>query len=104
MYKTVYPNKVFDYMAAGRATILAIDGVIRQVVEDAEAGIFVQPGDPQTLADAIRRMADHPDETRQMGKNGREYLEEHFDRKVLAVKLEGLFESFAFDSENGGGG
>ncbi len=90
MYKTVYPNKVFDYMAAGRANILAIDGVIRQVVEDAEAGVFVQPGDPQALADAIRRMADHPDQTRQMGKNGRAYLEEHFDRKVLAVKLEGF--------------
>ncbi len=28
MYKTTYPNKVFDYMAAGRPVILAIDGVI----------------------------------------------------------------------------
>ncbi len=46
MYATVYPNKVFDYMAAGRPVILAIDGVIRQVVEEAEAGVFVQPGDP----------------------------------------------------------
>ena len=31
MYKTTYPNKVFDYMAAGRPVILVIDGVIRQV-------------------------------------------------------------------------
>ena len=30
MYKTVYPNKVFDYMAAGKPVILAIDGVIRE--------------------------------------------------------------------------
>src|SRR5690606_23751116 len=28
LYATVYPNKVFDYMAAGRPVILAIDGVI----------------------------------------------------------------------------
>ncbi len=35
LFKTTYPNKVFDYMAAGRPTILAIDGVIRQVVEAA---------------------------------------------------------------------
>jgi glycosyltransferase involved in cell wall biosynthesis len=90
MYKTVYPNKVFDYMAAGRANILAIDGVIRKVVEDAEAGVFVTPGDPHALANTIRRMADHPEETCQMGKNGRTYLEEHFDRKVLAVRLEAL--------------
>ncbi|MFW5714665.1 MAG: glycosyltransferase family 4 protein, partial [Brevefilum sp.] len=39
LYKTTYPNKVFDYMAAGRPVILAIDGVIRQVVEDADAGL-----------------------------------------------------------------
>ncbi|MCJ7432827.1 MAG: glycosyltransferase family 4 protein, partial [Anaerolineales bacterium] len=28
-YKTTYPNNVFDYMAAGRPVVLAIDGVIR---------------------------------------------------------------------------
>ena len=50
MYATVYPNKVFDYMAAGRPVILAIDGVIRQVVEQAEAGVFVSPGDASALA------------------------------------------------------
>ncbi|MCX8107549.1 MAG: glycosyltransferase family 4 protein, partial [Verrucomicrobiae bacterium] len=33
MFRTTYPNKVFDYMAAGRPVILGIDGVIRDVVE-----------------------------------------------------------------------
>ena len=33
MFRTTYPNKVFDYMAAGRPVVLAIDGVIREVVE-----------------------------------------------------------------------
>ncbi|MFU8773604.1 MAG: glycosyltransferase family 4 protein, partial [Anaerolineales bacterium] len=42
-YTTVYPNKVFDYMAAGRPVILAIAGVICQVVEGAEAGITIPP-------------------------------------------------------------
>lgn len=93
MYKTVYPNKVFDYMAAGRATILAIDGVIRKVVEKAEAGIFTPPGDPQSMADAIRHLADHPQKSRQMGQAGRAYLEEYFDRHVLAGKLEQLMQS-----------
>jgi glycosyltransferase involved in cell wall biosynthesis len=90
LYKTVYPNKVFDYMAAGRATILAIDGVIRQVVEDAGGGIYVPPGDPTALAEAIRVMADDPEKTRKMGRAGRAYLEEHFNRAELAEKLEAL--------------
>ena len=43
MYKTVYPNKVFDYMAAGRPVLLAIDGVIRDVVESAQCGYRCSP-------------------------------------------------------------
>ena len=87
MYKTVYPNKVFDYMAAGRATLLAIDGVIREVVEAAEAGFFVPPGDPQALADGLRKLQANPDQTSQMGVRGREYLLEHFDRPQVAADL-----------------
>ena len=34
-------------MAAGRPVILAIDGVIREVVEKAEAGVFVPSGQPR---------------------------------------------------------
>ena len=92
MYKTVYPNKVFDYMAAGRPTVLAIDGVIREVVEVGEAGVFVPPGDPQAMADAIRQMADDPARARQMGQNGRRYLEAHFDRPIVAGQLDELLQ------------
>src|SRR5262249_42849797 len=49
MFSTTYPNKVFDYMAAGRPTLLAIDGVIRTVVEEAGGGLFVPPGDHVAL-------------------------------------------------------
>ncbi len=92
LYKTTYPNKVFDYMAAGRPVVLAIDGVIRQVVESAGAGIFVRPGDPQEMAQAIRSMALEPQKARQMGLAGRRYVEKHFGRAELAEKLALLLE------------
>lgn len=89
-YKTTYPNKVFDYMAAGRPVVLAIDGVIREVVEAARCGIFVEPGEPAALASAIRGLADDRTKAREMGLAGRRYLEEHFSREVLARQLENL--------------
>lgn len=92
MYRTVYPNKVFDYMAAGRPVILVIDGVIREVVEDAGAGYPVQPGDPAALADTVRMAASDPAEGRRMGLRGRSYVEAHFDRRQLAGKLARLIE------------
>ena len=80
MFKTTYPNKVFDYMAAGRPTILAIDGVIRRVIEDSTGGIFVQPGDSKRLAEAVEYMADHRKEAESMGKSARSYVSKNFNR------------------------
>jgi glycosyltransferase involved in cell wall biosynthesis len=92
MYKTVYPNKVFDYMAAGRPVILAIDGVIREVVEQAQGGIYTPPGDPRAMAEAIRQFADLQDRGRHIGVNARRYIEQHFDRTRLAEQLTTLFQ------------
>lgn len=89
-YKTTYPNKVFDYMAAGRPVLLAIDGVIRQVVEAAGCGLFCEPGNPQALADAVLKLAANRDAALRMGLAGRAYLEQHFSREALAEKLEKL--------------
>jgi glycosyltransferase involved in cell wall biosynthesis len=86
-YKTTYPNKVFDYMAAGRPVVLAIDGVIREVVEAAGCGIFAEPGNPSALADAIRALAADKAKARAIGLKGRTYLEEHFSRAAIGEKL-----------------
>jgi len=97
MYKTVYPNKVFDYMAAGRAVILAIDGVIRQVVEKALAGICVPPGDAKRMAAAIRLLADDSHAAKQMGIHGRKYIEAHFDRRKLSAEMERIFKQLILE-------
>jgi glycosyltransferase involved in cell wall biosynthesis len=88
LYKTTYPNKVFDYMAAGRPVILAIDGVIREVVENAHSGIFVPPGDSQAMAETILTMYHKRDEMKQWGKSGRQYVLENFDRSKFTEKFE----------------
>lgn len=99
LYKTTYPNKVFDYMAAGRAVVLAIDGVSREVVEKADAGVFVPPGDSYALAEVIRQLSKNPEKCRKMGINGRTIIEENFSRFELAEKFTSLLESIR--SKNG---
>jgi glycosyltransferase involved in cell wall biosynthesis len=81
MFRTTYPNKVFDYMAAGRATVLVIDGVIREVIETSKGGVFVEPGDDEQLAKTILELSKDPQRVRQMGINARQYLVEHLDRR-----------------------
>lgn len=101
LYATVYPNKVFDYLAAGRPILLAIDGVIRQVVEAAGAGIFVPPGDPAALAAAIRQLAADPQQARAMGRAGRAYLQAHFSRGALARQLQTIVEAQGYNARDG---
>lgn len=88
MYKTTYPNKVFDYLAAGKPVLCAIDGVIREVIEKAGAGVFVKPGDPTSLSEQIIQLSGSPERLKQMGNNGRVYVEFYFNRRDLAAKME----------------
>ncbi len=95
MFRTPYPNKVFDYMAAGRPTILAIDGVIRQVVEAAKGGIFVPPGDDASLAEAVRFLSQNPLRARAMGARARAYVVRHFNRHQQARQFAKLVQRVA---------
>ncbi len=94
-YKTTYPNKVFDYMAAGLPVVLAIDGVIRHVVEDAGAGLFAQPGDPEAIAEVVKRLAAEPLLADQMGQAGRRCVDRGFNRENLAAKMAVIMETIA---------
>jgi len=88
LFKTVYPNKVFDYMASGKPTILAIDGVIREVIEKAEGGIFVPPGDSKGLAEAILTYYNNRELISIHGRNARDYVKKYFERENIARELE----------------
>jgi glycosyltransferase involved in cell wall biosynthesis len=93
LYATVYPNKVFDYMAAGRPVILAIDGVIRMVIETADAGIPIPPGESKAVAEAILTLSEDPQKGIAMGKRGKEYVKTHFNRSNQAQNLAKIMEN-----------
>ena len=95
MFRMPYPNKVFDYMAAGRPIVLGIDGVIRDVVEQADCGIFVRPGDDAALAEAVRRLHAEPEAARAMGRRGREHVVRHFHRDEQAQAFATLLRDVA---------
>lgn len=95
MFRTTYPNKVFDYMAAGRPTVLAIDGVIREVIERAEGGLFVPPGDDAAIASTIKGLSKDRLVARRMGAAARVYVVKHFNRDVQAREFAELIRRLA---------
>lgn len=92
-FRTVYPNKVFDYMACERPTLLAIDGVARRLVcDEAQAGLFAAPERPDELARVIRELADAPELRRELGLRGRRWVLENATRESLAARYLRLME------------
>lgn len=81
MFRTTYPNKVFDYMAAGRATVLVIDGVSRALIETSNGGVYVPPNDDETLANSILALSEDPRRVSQMAADARAYLVKHLERR-----------------------
>lgn len=95
-FRTVYPNKVFDYMACARPVLLGIDGVARALVcDEAGAGVFAAPEDGWSLAQQIEWLADHPAERDAMGVRGRRWVTTHATREGLAAKYLAILEHLA---------
>jgi glycosyltransferase involved in cell wall biosynthesis len=90
-FHTVYPNKVFDYMACERPVLIAIDGVARDLVcNQANAGIFAEPENPKAIAGAIRRLADDSALRAELARNGRAWVLANATRDALAARYLGV--------------
>ncbi len=64
---------LIEAMACGLATIATEYPGVRAVVDDGETGLLVEPGDPEAVANAVRRLiAAGPDGRGRMGTAGRE--------------------------------
>lgn len=81
----ISPNKLMDYMMAGKPVIQAIEAG-NDIVSDSGCGITVTPEDPSAIAAAVRQLhAMTPDERRRLGENGRRYVSTHHDYPALAA-------------------
>lgn len=83
LFKKVIPSKIFEIMSMGRPIVLGVDGEARNIVEDAEAGIFSKPEDVLDLREKITFMLDNKKRAH-YGNNGRKYVEQFYDRNKLA--------------------
>ena len=86
VFKTVIPTKMLEFMACARPVILGVDGQARQIVEEAAAGVVIEPENAGALSEAIRQLAANPELGNSLGQNGREYILQKFSRASTAQK------------------
>jgi glycosyltransferase involved in cell wall biosynthesis len=71
-------------MSCARPVILGVDGHARQILEQADTGIFIQPENPAHLAEAVMRLVVNPALGESLGRNGRQHVLRHFSRRHTA--------------------
>jgi glycosyltransferase involved in cell wall biosynthesis len=84
LYEGTIPAKLFELMACGVPVVCAIRGVTAQMIESADAGLVVDCGDVDGLAEAMRRMMTDDDLHDRCARSAREYAIAHFDPEKVA--------------------
>ena len=85
VFKTVIPTKMLEFMSCARPVILGVDGQARQILEEAGAGLFIEPENAADLVQAILRLSDNPQLGANLGQKGREYILRHLSRQRTAA-------------------
>ena len=80
-----------------RPIILGVEGNSADLLREAESGICIEPENAQELTESILKLADNPDLSKQMGSNGRQYIQQHFDRRKLAERYLSLLEQIVYE-------
>ncbi len=83
----IAPNKLMDYMMAGKAVLHSVEAGNDPVAE-AGCGLTVPPEDPAAIAQGLLRLAAlKPGERKSMGERGRQYVLKHHSYPVLAARF-----------------
>ena len=83
----ISPNKLLDYMLAGKPIVHAVEAANDPVAESG-CGISCPPENPPAIARAIAElMRRTPAERHAMGKRGQQYVSRHHDYRVLAERF-----------------
>ena len=94
VFKTVIPTKMLEFMSCARPVILGVEGQARQILEEAGAGLVIEPENADALANAINRLSANRELGMELGRKGREYILQHFSRRRTAQKYVDVLQRF----------
>lgn len=88
IFSLTVPSKIQAYLASGKPLIAAINGEGARVIQEANAGLACSAEDVEGLVQSIRRMyAMTAEERKQLGQNGYDYFNQHFEMEAQAKNL-----------------
>jgi glycosyltransferase involved in cell wall biosynthesis len=99
VFKTAIPSKMFEAMAAGKPSILGVEGEAKAILLHSRAGLAVPPENSQAMAGAILTLQKEPAFCRALGRNGRQAVMENYLRPTQAGKYLNLLRGLCAEPE-----
>ena len=90
IFRMYLPKKVLDSLFLGISVLYGGSGEVQSILETSGGGAFFPSGNKGALVNLIRERLADKNRCRIEGKKGRAYVQEHFDRKVIAKKYLGI--------------
>ena len=85
-------NVLKEAMAMGLPVISTYHGGIPELVEEGVSGFLVPERDADALAQKLGYLLDHPETWAEMGRAGRNYVEQHYDLHKLNDRLVNIYQ------------
>lgn len=85
------PVALMEAQASGLPVVSTLHGGIPEVVLDGRSGLLVPEGEPEALADALRRIVDDHESWPELGAAGRAHIETTFDVAPCTEQLLGVY-------------
>jgi colanic acid biosynthesis glycosyl transferase WcaI len=92
------PSKTYSIMASGRPILASVEeeSETNKLIQRAEAGLCTSPEDPIKLAESIMLLKNNEDLCRDLGRNGRVWVEQHHSPKSAAMQFEKMLSDARF--------
>ena len=81
------PVKLFDYLACGRPAIASAIPSVSAIFSEKQGVVLVPPDDPVSLAASLLRALENPEWAAELGRRGRQFVEQRYDWARLASSL-----------------
>ncbi len=96
LFRITIPSKTQAYLAAGKPILMAVHGDAADLVRRACAGVVCEPGNPHSIAAAVKDLVDTSSEQlAQMGCDGRAFYDSELSLSIGVDKFERIFRMIA---------
>jgi glycosyltransferase involved in cell wall biosynthesis len=86
-------SKLYEYQASGKPIICCSIGSPGEFVSETKSGIIVKPGNYKALAESIIFLKENKAISKELGKNGRNFVGKNFSLDKIGLKMRQLLDN-----------